>query len=223
MAYADVQDLFIEGASPLWDDDAAVRACPGWTVRDLVAHQVHQLAGVIDGTFPIVDSRAAVLGDRIALARQEGWIAEGVALLRGRAFVDVREEWLHLSAEAPSAADALVPDIAVHLFDLLGVTGSTDCRDIDALVVAVDFWSARADERLRYAGYRGLRVEGSGELTPASEDADVVIRGTPFELLRVLVGRRAKEQGRAIVVDAPDDPSIDLVPAYGWRDLPLDE
>lgn len=53
-----------------------VPACPGWDAHDLVAHQVHQLSGARDGSFPVQDSVDAMVAVKVderqaARARQD--------------------------------------------------------------------------------------------------------------------------------------------------------
>jgi hypothetical protein len=116
------------------DPTATIPACPAWNVRELVAHQVHQLSGALDGSFPIVDAvdrlSAADASTRFAAAeRQEAWIRSGVA------------EWRAQSAEV---LNALVPDVVVHLLDLEAVTHTRDERDDALVALALEFWSSVA-------------------------------------------------------------------------------
>lgn len=83
---------------------AAVPSCPGWTVRDLVAHQgmVHRwTAGVLRGER--VDGDAAVQ-QGLTVADQLGWLDEGVTELL-QALVDTpadAERWFLLPHEGPA-------------------------------------------------------------------------------------------------------------------------
>ena len=67
-SYRKAREHFINLAGTV-DPGATVPACPDWTVLELLAHQVHQLAGALDGSFPIADALAAVSGDRIGVSR----------------------------------------------------------------------------------------------------------------------------------------------------------
>lgn len=178
------------------DRSIVVPACPAWTVHQLLAHQVHQLAGALDGSFPVADSidRLAAASPTTRLAaerRQEAWIRNGVAAWTARSTEELLHAWSDLSESAPTEVlDALVPDVVVHLIDLQGAVGGRHRCD-DALVTeALEFWSSIA-----------------GAAVPASA-------GERFELLRVITGRRSRSQ-------APDvDAAIAL---YGWRDTDLAE
>lgn len=112
-------------------------------------------------------------------------------------------EWDRLAAQAPAAAlSALFPDVAVHLFDLLGAAGSSAYRDRAFVVPALRFWSGFAGMRLQLAGRGPIRLHLL--VTSPGEDASigptyapVVVGGTPFELLRALVGRRSGDGANA--------------------------
>jgi hypothetical protein len=193
--YLRAMRLFVEAVAdgPL---DCVVPACEGWDVHDLLAHQVHQLQGAIDGTFPFDDAltrlAAPDAGERAQAAdRQETWIGAGVHGLRSRDANRLLDQWQDLIAVAPEGAlDALAPDLTVHLFDLLGALGRTAHRTDPIVANALRFW----------APFAGVVPEESGM--------------SEFELLRAITGRRSRRQ-------APDLPLEAAV--YGWRASPLEE
>src|SRR5262245_4427126 len=76
----------------------AVPACPAWTVRELLAHQAHQLAGMCDGSFPIADAMDAITASspterNAAAARQQRWIEEGISVRRTSSISALADEW----------------------------------------------------------------------------------------------------------------------------------
>lgn len=206
-----------------------VPACPAWTVHDLLAHQVHQLAGASDRTFPIVDAVTALAakdpGEReSARRRQEQWIERGVARLRRHGWSRLLRRWRSLVDSAPEVAlEGLFPDIVVHLFDLHGVSAVRSDRDRPFVVEALRFWAEYADGHVRNAGRAGLRLDVSDSIRIGSEDAEVVIAGDAFELLRTITGRRSLDQATARLGGVDDRESIQVVAVYGWRDTALEE
>jgi hypothetical protein len=118
---------------------------------------------------------------------------------------------------------AFFPDIAVHLFDLTGAIGSAAHRDSPLVRAAVDFWAGASATRLRHAGLRGLRIEPHDAEPLGDATAEMALTGSAFELLRVLTGRRARDQARVITRQPVRDAALDLVPAYGWRSTALIE
>ena len=151
--YLEVMKPF-EWEAALTEAARIVPACPAWNAHDLVAHQVHQLSSASDGSFPVQDSVDAMVAVEVserqaARSRQDQWTAEGVRARRETPVVALIAEWRRLAAQAPAASrSALFPDVAVHLFDLLGAGGSSAYRDHAFVVPALRFlgifWSILA-------------------------------------------------------------------------------
>jgi uncharacterized protein (TIGR03083 family) len=221
--YLDIRHLFVGQAASI-EAAVGVPACPGWDVHDLIAHQVHQLSSACDGTFPVQDALDAIAGAdparrREARARQDRCIAGGVAQLT--------VEWDALTPGAPTAAFAgLFPDLAVHFFDLLGSVGHAGYRDEAFVVAALRFWARYCEIRLQQAGRGPVRLElaTSGREGPIGPvDAPLVVAGTPFELLRSIVGRRSVRQADALRWEGADEVARECFSVYGWRVHDLDE
>jgi hypothetical protein len=217
--YVRARTLFVEVLEAVHANDR-VPACPAWTVHELLAHQVHQLAGACDGIFPLSDAIAA-LGAATdderaaALRRQQAWIDDGVQSLQSRDLRRLVDEWADLTDTAPAIAlEGLLPDLAVHLFDLVGVAGERSHRSDPLVFAALRFWAAQADARVRLAGQGGLRLVVHDGPSIGEADAEVSVSGTAFELLRTITGRRSRQQCRDVV---------DALAVYSWRDTPLDE
>jgi hypothetical protein len=230
--YLDVQGLFVRQAV-LIDVTVGVPACPGWDVHDLTAHQVHQLSSACDGTFPTRDALDAIVAaetDRCqaARARQDRWVAAGVAARRAVPTGALITEWDALARDAPAAAlTGLFPDLAVHFFDLLGSVGHAGHREEPFVVAALRFWTRKCEIRLRQSGRGPMRLEldgaSAGVESMGSSDAPLVVAGTPFELLRSIVGRRSRRQVDALRWEGADEVARDCFSVYGWRVDDLDE
>jgi hypothetical protein len=231
--YLEVMSFFAREAASI-EAARIVPACPGWDVHDLVAHQVHQLSSASNGSFPVQDSLDAMVavevGERqAARARQDQWTAEGVRVRRETPVAVLIAEQRRLAAQASAAVrSALFPDVAVHLFDLLGAGGSSAYRDHAFIVPALRFWKRFAEMRLQQAGRGPIRLEllapSPGEHAAIGPtDAPVVAAGTPFELLRAIVGRRSRRQAGELRWDGADEVAIEMFAVYGWRSDDLDE
>jgi hypothetical protein len=230
--YVDVWDLFVAEADSI-EAGVPVPACPGWDLQDLVAHQVHQLSSACDGTFPLTDALDAIAApDPVrrdaARSRQDEWCARGVGARRGEPIAQLTAEWDDLVRDAPTEALAgLFPDLAVHFFDLLGSVGRVGHRDAAFVVPALRFWAGYSQIRIEQAGRGPIRLNLAG--VPGREDsigrvdALVVITGTPFELLRAVVGRRSLPQADGLRWAGADEVTRGCFPAYGWRVHDLDE
>ncbi len=230
--YLDLRGLFVSQAMRI-EATTEVPACPGWDVHDLVAHQVHQLSSARDGTFPLHDALNAIVGAdadhrQAAQARQDRWIAAGVAARRVVPVAELAAEWDVIAVGAPAAALAgLFPDLTVHFFDLLGSVRRTGYRDEPFVVAALGFWARNCDIRLQQAGRGPLRLEldeTSGSVESIGRvDAPLVVAGTSFELLRSIVGRRSRRQADALRWEGADDVAREWFSVYGWRIDDLDE
>jgi hypothetical protein len=92
---------------------------------------------------------------------------------------------------------------------------------------ALRFWVGNCVVRLQQAGRGPLRLEleeiaGSVE-TIGPVDAPLVVAGTPFELLRSIVGRRSRRQADALLWEGADEVARKCFSVYGWRVDDLDE
>ena len=195
---------------------AEVPTCPGWTVRDLLAHQgmVHRWAASYVRQGPA--ARAG--GRRPALARapESGvleWYVEGhralVAVLRA-APPDL-ECWTFLPAPSPLAfwARRQAHETAIHRADAEAATGRVPTYDVELAADGIDEllagFFARPDRELVADPPRSLRVDPTDvarswhvALGPAGlrltvdgrQDADLVLSGGVSDLYLLLWNRR---------------------------------
>ena len=187
-----------------------VPACPEWTVRHLLAHQVHQLQGFAAGDFPVEAAIAAIHGrtraERAAArARQDSWIDAGVSSLLRLDVDELVHEWSsRIRTTDDGVLEVLLPDVTVHLLDLCGALGCLDHRQMSAVEDALAYWSEQAAAR--------LQASGGGSFATAPSTADVVLEGSPYEVLRALTGRRTRHEvaklQRKGAADALDDIAI---------------
>jgi uncharacterized protein (TIGR03083 family) len=202
------------------DGSQAVPACPGWTVRDLLAH----VTGVVDD----------ILEGRMEGVATEEWTGAQVSSRAGRPVAEVTEEWLALGPRLDAAFDAiggapgqLVFDVVTHEHDLrhaLRTPGGRDDGSVElALAWVAEAWAATASGTsapLRLvAGDVTVTTGGGGE-------PGATVEMEPFEALRALTGRRSPAELLAYRWDV-EDPARWL-PCFAWgpftvRDTPLGE
>jgi hypothetical protein len=215
------------------DPDERIPACPAWDVHDLVAHQEHQLASVCTGVFPARDSLESMTGaDHPARAnarrRQDEWIAAGLAQRRSMPVAELLATWNSTVAAAPSRAlEALLPDVAVHLFDLLGACGSRSHRDHTLVAAALLRWHAWSEHRLEQINRGPLRLDiihgATRRESIGAHEADVIVSATAFELLRAITGRRSLRQAQILDWVSANDDVVERFSVYGWRHNDLEE
>lgn len=177
-----------------------VPACPGWTVKDVVAH----LAGALS------DIQAGRLED----ATSDQWTAAQVAKRRDRSLGEIAAEWHVLTQTAAwtlasEFGPLLVADAISHEFDIRGAIGNRDGREFESIRVAARFFLAALDRELRAEGLLALRLVLDGEEVVVGEgEPGGTLRTTWFEALRLLSGRRTPAQIRALAWDGDPEPWV---------------
>jgi len=226
--YDEISTVFADRVSTA-DLSLRVPACPGWSLKELLAHQVHQLQGWVDGSFPVdagIDALVAAAPEERLKASdaQSLWIEQGIAELRTVPAGELLDHWRQLVDLAPSGIlDALLPDAAVHLFDLLGALGDRSLREQPVVAEALRFWVTMADSRLRALGWQGLQVQLDDGPVLGAKTTDVIVGGPGFEALRTLTGRRSRSQAEARLRLPAVGSAVDELALYGWRETALDE
>jgi uncharacterized protein (TIGR03083 family) len=191
--------------------ELAVPACPGWSVRQVVAH----LAGVAQ--------------DIVALNLEKKgtgpWADAQVARLGSHSIDDLLNLWRQsldsVSANIAFASDAgvcqLVFDTLTHEHDIRGALREPGSRAGDlAFEAALSFVTTMGDQFLRQAELPALRLWtptiGSVQLgDPETGRGRVALSISDFEALRAFGGRRSVEQLLALPWDG--DPTT-LMPAF---------
>jgi uncharacterized protein (TIGR03083 family) len=203
----------VELVSGLPDDRSArpVPACPGWTVRDLLAHLV--------GT-------AADVAVRRTVGAGPDWTAVHVRDRTGLDVATLLAEWEgRLGAVSDALDERRVPisvlgDLLVHEGDLVEALGAPQ--------PPWDGWASSASVLVRQVvkGIRGretlvVRAGGTEWRSPDDHAADAVrsvLRVDLYELYRGLSSRRSRAQMRRWDWDGPADPWVDALPVHGPRD-----
>jgi uncharacterized protein (TIGR03083 family) len=168
--------------------DAPVPTCPGWTVRDLLAHQgmVHRWAtAVVLGDDPAAIDDTALEAEGRAAADPVGWLLDGASPLVDA--LDAAPDDLAVMTflkEAPPArafwARRQCHETTVHALDALSAT-------VDRPLAATDVWLSEAlavdgiDELL--VGFWQRRTKGPRSETPYT--AAVLVTEGPAWLLDV--------------------------------------
>jgi uncharacterized protein (TIGR03083 family) len=191
--------------------DLAVPACPGWTIRQMVAH----LAGVAQD---IVALNLETKGTR-------PWADAQVARLGGHSIDDLLDLWGQsldlVTTNLASASDAgvcqLVFDTLTHEHDIRGALREPGSRAGDlAFTAALGFVTTMGDQFIRHAELPALRLStptiGSVQLgDPHTGRGHVALSISDFEALRAFGGRRSVAQLLALPWDG--DPT-NLMPAF---------
>jgi uncharacterized protein (TIGR03083 family) len=172
-----------------------VPACPGWRVHDVVSHLVGVIedaaAGRIQGP-PGVDQTAA----EVERHRSD----PPSALL---------DQWSATAGpfEAAIAAGGRWPaflDVLSHEHDIAGALGGHGPRDPDD----VDLAARLLSRGLTLGADVSVDLDGSAVAPDGPDRAAVHLRTTPYELFRLRLGRRTRDQ--VLALDWSSDPGAFL-------------
>lgn len=205
-AYAGCRRRLTELVRPLSDEQAEmpVPACPLWRVHDVISH----VAGVVDDA----------LAGRLEGVATDPWTEAQVEARRDTPVGEILDEW---DAAAPAFEALLDPigppgrqavlDLATHEHDVRGALRAAGARDADAVAIGAAFI---VPILVASAAERGiaLRVEVAGDgdaagaaAAAAGSEAGLVLRGTAWELMRAITGRRSADQLRELEWEGFDE------------------
>ena len=203
-------------------DDATLRrivpACPEWTIKELVAH----LTGVA------ADSLAANVNEM----GRPNWTQAQVAARRDKSIDEIFDEWDSISAQIqatlddlhPTLASALIGDLITHEHDLRGALADKEARDTEGVVTATSFYARNFGKRLKDAGLPTVIVQaGEHEWTAGREEPQGFVRGSLFEMLRGLTGRRTNDEVKSFDWTIDAAPYLELFAMYPITQKSLNE
>ena len=188
-----VTELLAAQEGPAWKNPAD--ACPGWSVRDVVAHMTAVAQDWADG--------------RLSGAPSDEQTAEHVTRFPGLDETALLQAWADAGRrlEELAGTDGLEPplgDIACHEHDIRGALGSPGARDAESV-----HWTAHTlIGMLRPPVPLRVVVEDGEYRSGPAEGDELVLRTTRFEALRWRTGRRSRAQLAAM--DWSADPSAVL-------------
>ena len=187
--------------------DVEVPTCPGWTVKDVVAHLAGFLAVYRTGDPQEVYSQG--WGDREVLKRRDRslveCVAEWEALLEG-------SDDLFGSRLGPVA----VSDALAHEQDIRTALDRPGARDDESIVPAVEMGLAFIAKQAEGQRLPPIRVV-SDEIDRRLGDGEPVatLRATTFELFRVIHGRRTPDQLRDMQWEGEPGPWLSALFLFG--------
>ncbi|MFD0199783.1 MULTISPECIES: maleylpyruvate isomerase family mycothiol-dependent enzyme [Saccharothrix] len=197
------------------DPDAPVEACPGWTVRDVVAHLAGGLGDCTEQRFDGVEDGS--------------WGERHVSDRRGRSLGDLLVEWERNFQVAEGLFDSplgavLIAEIVSHEHDIRTALGRPGERDNVAVRAALTRPLQELDKRLRAGHLPALRITlEHGDRVLGEGDPAGTLRTSSFELLRVLGGRRNEDQVRGLDWDTDPGPWLPVLSLFGRRETALAE
>jgi uncharacterized protein (TIGR03083 family) len=181
----------------------AVPACPGWTVRDVVAHVVAVAEEWCDGRLSGVPTDAHTAA-QVARFRE----ADTTDLLAAGADAIQRLE----DAAQTRGLVAPVGDMVSHEHDIRGALGRPGARDSGAVGYVCDQLLEMLDSPVPLL----VIVEDGQHLSGPTANGDRLrLRTTRFETLRWRTGRRSRAQLAAMDWSGDPEPVLDALYLFG--------
>ena len=214
---------------------APVRSCPGWTVHDVLAHHVGAVVDASTGNAPeipagldfhrdfdeVIGTVFADVSARQVAERATRSIGDLVAEWRPAA----RTAWAICLGELPDRGypipaavlqGVMVNDAVVHEGDVRQALGLPPAPESAALSVALSGYALLASTHLQKAGLGAISLEYDGrEKLLGTGDPVLTLRAPRHDLVRVLAGRRSREQILAMDWDGDPTDHADHLSAYG--------
>ena len=216
---------------------AEVPACPGWTVRDLLAHLVGVAADWHADT--VVAGLADSWADEESAAARDAWTDRHVRSRRQCSIGGLLAEWDRWSAavehrlrsgdglsDDPSPDSLVVPatDLAVHVHDIRSALDRPGDRDAAATRLAFGVYLTWLGMRLAATGLPTLRLgDGRRQWVAGAGEAEATVTADRFELFRAISGRRSAEQIRAMDWDGDPERYVEVMSPYPLPDRALIE
>jgi uncharacterized protein (TIGR03083 family) len=224
--YSHGKSLFVRVMSSLDDHSLAspCRACPGWSIRDVLAHHVRVVRAKLEGAIPAAALIAVLDPDpgvrRKASEERDQWTSAGVAADRALGINELLAEWNELESRLPEDCAIVCVDLIVHLFDVEETVGDADDRHSPVVLGAL--------KTLHWVLTRRLQAQGFDPVTLVCTDTGVVleggpaggtVRGSEYDLMRCIAGRRDQAETNELL-DWTDTPAVaqKLFNVYGWAE-----
>ena len=223
MDNADAYERSYERTVRLLTEDAAeveVPTCPGWTVKDVIAH----LAGFFTA-YRSGDPESAFgpgWGDREVEQRRDRSLAECV-----REWTDcVREEYHRRGPDdlfGSNLGAVAVADVLAHEHDIRTALNKPGARNDGSIVGAVELGLNFIEKKLEDQDVPALRIITEDiDRTLGSGEPPLTLRTSTFELFRTLHGRRTLEQVRAMDWDGDPQAWMGLLFLFGPADTTVE-
>lgn len=202
--YGDSRDRLVALVTALDEPQLAVPvpACPGWRVRDVVAHLTAVGEDVLEG--------------RLSGPPTEEQSAAQVARFEGSPFAEVLGRWDELAPRFAAAIDGFevwpaVLDVATHEQDVRGALGAPGGRDTDVVRLGSDRLLSWMQPPVPL---RVVVEDRAYDLGPEGDGA-IVLRTDRFAAFRWRLGRRSRRQLAGLDWRCDPSPVLDHLVVFG--------
>jgi uncharacterized protein (TIGR03083 family) len=197
------------------EPDTPVPTCPGWTVKDVVAH----LSGSLD----------AYITGAVEGASSPTWGEKQVEDRRDLSLEDCLAEWEERAQEAGELFESTlgavaVADVLAREQDIRTALDRPGHRDGEGIVASVELALGFVEQKIRASELPPLRVETEDvDKRVGDGEPEGTLRTSTFELWRTLHGRRSPAQVRALDWDVDPEPWIGVMFLFGPAETDVHE
>lgn len=186
--------------------EVPVPTTPGWTVKDLIAHQ--------SGFFTAFAAEGPA-------GFSEGWEDRQVEQRRDKSFAECLAEWGALVEEPGDLFESplgriAVADVLAHEQDIRNALGKPGARDDENIVPSIEVALSFLEPKAQKKNLPTLRIV-TDDIDKQIGEGDPVatLRTSTFELFRTLHGRRTVNQLRAMEWDGEPGPWLEELFIFG--------
>lgn len=197
------------------DGDVPVPTCPGWTVKDVVAHLAGSLDCYISGK--LEGASSPEWGDHQVKERQDRSLDECFAEWAG--YEDASGKLFESKLGSVAVADVLA-----HEQDIRTALGRPGERDAAGILDAVELALSFIDHKARAADLPALKIVTEDlEKVVGDGQPAATLRTSTFELFRSVHGRRTPDQVRSLDWDGDPAPWMEVFFIFGPADVAVRE
>lgn len=237
LAYADVHERLSGVLDGVAEDraDAPVPACPGWSVRDVLAHHCGVVVDTVSGNLAEFVEGLDLLEqwrDQDVARARDALTARQVIERKGRSLRSLLEEWREatetllpmlrgeqpLPERVPSIfTGVVINDVVVHEGDIRIALGLDRAPDGPAMSLALAGYGFSLDLRLRALGLPPLALDYDGKHRQLGGEGQpgATLRATRFDLVRTFASRRTAEEILEFDWSGDPEPLLAILPEYG--------
>ena len=190
--------------------DTEVPTCPGWSVKDVIAH----LAGFFTA-YRSGDPKEAFSPD---------WGDREVDARKDRSLQECLTEWDELLSDPGDLFQShfgpvAVADVLAHEQDIRTALNQPGARDDENIVPSIDMAFSFVEQKAKAEGLPPLRIVTEDiDRTIGEGEPRATLHTSTFELFRALHGRRTVDQVRELDWEGDPDPWMSVFFIFGQRD-----
>ncbi|MDP9233849.1 MAG: maleylpyruvate isomerase family mycothiol-dependent enzyme [Actinomycetota bacterium] len=217
MDYADAYERAYQRIRPLLSEEVAdveVPTCPGWTVKDVVAHNAGFFTAYKSGNPK--EAFGPGWGDREVEARRDRSLEEDIT------------EWSDLLADPGDLfeshlAAVAVSDVLAHEQDIRTAINQPGGEDDENIVPSVEMGLAWLEKKAESEGLPAIRfVTEDIDRTVGQGKPAATLKTSTLELFRTIHGRRTVDQVRAMPWEGDPERWLPALFLFGPAEQPVE-